>query len=455
MFNRLTILLILLSSFAFCQKNVGNLPQLSVSNDGHYIVNENGNTFFWLGDTAWELFYHLTQSEAEYYLKNRAEKGYNVVQSVLIASFDKPEQTDQQGNLPLVNNDPTRPNEAFFKSADKMINTANQLGIYVALLPTWGDRFNKKSEGGPEIFTVENAAIYGEFLGKRYKNKGIIWVLGGDRNPENDLHKEIIRSMAAGIRKAVGNTQLITYHPAGTSYSSKYFHEEKWLDFNMFQSGHDLKNRKNYLTVLADYKLLPTKPTLDGEPRYEDHPINWKAELGFFNDFDTRQAAWWAMLSGACGHTYGAHAVWQFLDFEKNPPLGLARTDWKRSLDLPGAYQMGFMKKLFERFTWQTLLPDQSLILNENPEDGGYQIAAMSREKNLGIIYSPYGRPLSIDLARFSNASLIAYWFNPRDGSQVNIGSLTNKGSQTFKPYVAGPETDWVLVITSEKTDAR
>jgi len=32
------------------------------------------------------------------------------------------------------------------------------------------------------VFNVDNAKIYGEYLGKRYKNKPIIWILGGDRH---------------------------------------------------------------------------------------------------------------------------------------------------------------------------------------------------------------------------------------------------------------------------------
>ena len=42
----------------------------------------NGETpFFWMGDTAWLLFHLLNKEEVELYLRNRAEKGYNVVQA--------------------------------------------------------------------------------------------------------------------------------------------------------------------------------------------------------------------------------------------------------------------------------------------------------------------------------------------------------------------------------------
>lgn len=41
--------------------------------------------FFLLGDTAWELFHKLDIREAELYLRNRAEKGFNWVMAVILA----------------------------------------------------------------------------------------------------------------------------------------------------------------------------------------------------------------------------------------------------------------------------------------------------------------------------------------------------------------------------------
>jgi hypothetical protein len=41
--------------------------------------------FFYLGDTAWELFHRLDDKEAAVYLRNRADKGFNSVMIVLLA----------------------------------------------------------------------------------------------------------------------------------------------------------------------------------------------------------------------------------------------------------------------------------------------------------------------------------------------------------------------------------
>ncbi|HEV7350610.1 glycoside hydrolase family 140 protein [Telluribacter sp.] len=422
--------------------------KLYVIKDKRFISQGADRVFFWLGDTAWELFHRLNREEADLYLKNRADKGFNVIHAVALAEFDGLTQPNQYGQLPLVNNDPAQPNEAYFKHVDYVVDKAAQYNLFIGLLPTWGDKFNKKWGVGPEIFTSENARIYGEYLGRRYRNKNVIWILGGDRSPETETHYKIIRAMAEGIRAGDGGSRLQTYHPTGDSNSAGFFHQDAWLNLNMYQSGHATRDKKNYVMMRQNYNLFPVKPTLDGEPRYEDHPINWKPELGYFDDFDARQAAWWAVLSGGAGHVYGCHDIWQFFDPDRNPPVSWARTHWKRALDLPGAYQMGYLRRLMESHPWWRLMPDQSLIQNKNPEDGGYQVAGISEDSDFLLAYSPYGRPLQIDLARLAAAPrLLAYWFNPRDGRSIRIGEVENKGVVEFKPYVAGPGSDWVLVL--------
>lgn len=423
------------------------LPALKVEKGKRYITGNDQKPFFWLGDTAWELFHRLTFEETRYYLRTRAKQGYNVIQAVALAEFDGLNQPNRNGDRPLINNDPAQPNEAYFQHVDKVIDDAASLGMYIGLLPTWGDKFSKKWGIGPEIFTPANARVYGEFLGKRYQGKNIIWILGGDRNPESDEHTAIINSMAAGITSVAGSSQLITYHPGGENYSSRFFHDADWLSLNSFQSGHARKNGRNYKMLRHDYQLTPVKPTFDSEPRYENHTINWKPEDGYFNDFDVRQAAYWSVLSGACGHTYGCHDVWQMFDISHNPPVTWARTHWKAALHLPGAVQMGYLRKLMESVSWWKLEPAQQLITNENPEDGGYQVAAMSSDKDFLLAYTPFGRTLQLDLTQLNTNKLQAWWFNPRDGTAFKINEPDNSSITGFKPYVQHPETDWILIV--------
>src|SRR5690606_38975658 len=154
--------------------------------------------------------------------------------------------------------------------------------------PTWGDKVVKRWGIGPEVFTAENAYVYGKFIGERYKNYPIIWILEGDRNPDNDRHIAIWDAMAKGIREGSEGNQLITYHPQGSANSATWFHNKDWLAMNTFQSGHGTKDGKNYKVVIHNYNSSPIKPTLDIEPNYEDHPMAWKSEeRGWFDAFDS------------------------------------------------------------------------------------------------------------------------------------------------------------------------
>ncbi len=207
------------------------LPQLKVSDNRRFLVTTDGKPFFWLGDTAWELFHRATREDAERYLQKRAAQRFTVIQAVALAEFDGLHAPNAYGQTPLVTDDPTRPNEEYFTHVDWIIAKANALGMYVGLLPTWGDKWNQRRGVGPEIFTPANATVYGEWLGRRYRNAGVIWILG-DRPIENDTHLEIIRALARGLRSGDGGAHLITFHPSGGEGSSTWLHNEDWLDFN-------------------------------------------------------------------------------------------------------------------------------------------------------------------------------------------------------------------------------
>jgi hypothetical protein len=420
--------------------------RLKVSENKHFLVREDGSPFFYLGDTAWELFHRLNREEADFYLTNRAAKGFTVIQAVVLAEFDGLTVTNAYGHLPLQNNDPTRPVEPYFQHVDSIVKKAEQLGLYIGMLPAWGDKWNQKRGVGPEIFTPSNAEAYGRFLGKRYKDKPIIWILGGDRNPENDRHREIICAMAKGLRSGDGGSHLITYHPQGSSNSSQWFHNEDWLDFNMIQSGHAAASIPNYEAITKNYNLTPAKPTLDGEPRYEDHPINWKPSEGWFDDWDVRQAAYWSLLAGACGHTYGNHDIWQFFQPDRKP-VSAARTTWKTAIDHPGAAQMGYARKLFESRPYQSLAPDASVLV-EDPGTGADHIqAARATDGSFIFVYTPTGKAVTVRLGKLPGSRVNAFWFDPRTGKASSIGLYPTLGTRQFDPASHGRGNDWLLVL--------
>lgn len=419
---------------------------LQVSENGRYLIHRDGTPFFYLGDTAWELFHRLDRKEAEQYFENRRAKGFTVIQAAVLAELDGLNTPNAMGDRPLIDNDPTQPNEPYFQHVDYIVKTAAAKGLFIGMLPTWGDKFNKKWGIGPEVFTPQNARVYGTYLGRRYREQpNIIWILGGDRNPETPEQLAIIRAMAAGLRAGDGGRHLITYHPQGGHSASEWFRDDPWLDFTLLQSGHSAVNLPNYQPVVADYRQIPVKPCMDGEPRYEDHPVNWNPENGWFTDADVRQAAYWGVFAGGHGHTYGYHNIWQMYAYGREP-VSSARHTWYNTLDLPGAWDMQHLRDLMESRPFLNRVPDQSLIAGGQRDGAGHLQA--TRGAGYLFVYIPLGSAVTIHLGIISGTEVQAWWFNPRSGEALSIGTFPNRGTRKFKPF--GPEVrgnDWILVI--------
>lgn len=424
---------------------LASLRNLRVSENHRYLVRGNGKPFFYLGDTAWELFHRLDREEIANYFLDRKTKGFTVVQCVLLAEFDGLTVPDRQGELPLIDQDPSRPNPKYFAFVDEVVALAENFGLVLGLLPTWGDKINKKWGVGPEIFTPTNAYVYGQFLGQRYKDRAVLWILGGDRIPEKEIHREIWRQMAAGLR-AGGGAKLITFHPMGGRSSSEVFHQEPWLDFNMFQSGHGSKDQLNFHFVHRDRDLKPTKPTLDGEPNYEDHPIGFKAENGYFDQHDVRRAAYWGVFAGACGHTYGDHNIWQFLSPARKP-ITAARTPWTVAINHPGATQMGHLRRLVEAYPYWQSRPANELLVAPKGDKGATQVALADERNRFLLAYTPTGLPLTLKLGQMSSAKLKALWFDPREGRAQEIDVFDRPAQRTFTPKEVGVGKDMVVIL--------
>ena len=162
----------------------GPLP-VSVSPNGHYLVTSDGKPFFWLADTAWELIHSTTREEAQYYLQSRAQEGFTVIQAVVLGEMDGLNKPTPDGLRPFADNDPARPNAAYFDRVDFIVSEAERRGLHVALLPSWGDKLTAPWGLGPRIFTNDNlpaARAYGRYLANRLRaHRNVIWMLGGDR----------------------------------------------------------------------------------------------------------------------------------------------------------------------------------------------------------------------------------------------------------------------------------
>ncbi|WP_420151119.1 glycoside hydrolase family 140 protein [Spirosoma sp.] len=434
-------------------------PQLTVSGNARFLAVGDNKPFFWLGDTGWLLFTRLNRDEVETYLENRKQKGFNVIQVMVLHTLGA---TNVYGDSALIGKNIATPKLTegntfsdstqydFWDHIDFVVDKAAEKGIYMALVPLWGNNVKSKR------VNQERAKAYAEFIANRYKNRpNIIWLDGGDIKGADSL--EVWKTMGRTINQ-VDSTHLITFHPRGRSSSSEWFHNESWLDFNMVQSGHKSYaqdtsakdnvhyGEDNWRYMQADLAMKPTKPTIDGEPSYEQIPHGlhnpkdprWTAD-------DVRRYGYWSVLAGAFGYTYGHNSIMQFYkQGDKKSSFG-AIDDWTKAIDAPGAGQMIHLKNLILAHSFFDRVPDQSLIANQGER---YDYLVASRGPDYALIYTYTGRNIKLNMGKLEGDNVTASWFSPRDGKTTAIGDVANTGVQEFNPP-AEPKNgnDWVLVI--------
>ncbi len=430
------------------------LPPVQVERGGHYL--EAGQRpFFWMGDTAWELIHGTTREECSYYLATRARQRFNVIQTVVLAELDGIRKPSALGLAPFRDEDPAKPNEAYFDRVVDIVDEAASLGLYVGLLPAWGDKVDKAWGAGPVLFNDDNlpvARAYARYLARKLHGRtNVIWVLGGDRQPmsKGGDFRRVWRAMAAGIAEGAGKDAFITYHPtAEPEGTSKALHAEPWLAMNAIQSGHGAgRDVPAWDYIARDFALMPAKPTLDMEPNYEDHPVSpwprWDPAKGYYRDHDVRKQVYRSVFAGGAGVTYGHHAIWPFVG-ERNAVVNHADRDWRDALTRPAATQMQFLRYLIESRPQFGRIPDQGLI-RVNADSRACHARA-TRGDGYALVYFPCaGQMLEIDVAPIGAQRLRSWWYDPRNGV-AQIGAESS-GSEVLKISAPAQGPDWVLVL--------
>jgi len=413
--------------------------KLVVSEEGRYLKHENGVPFFWLGETGWLMPQRLNRDEVSYYLNKCKDAGYNMVQVQVLNGVPSMNIYGQYSMTDGFNfKDINRKGiYGYWDHMDYIIKSAASRGIYIGMVCIWGTPVEQG------LMNEKEAVAYGKFLAERYKDEpNIIWMIGGDIRGDNKT--EVWDALANSIR-SIDKGHLMTFHPRGRTTSATWFNDREWLDFNMFQSGHAQRDYAIYRRLLLnDLQKQPIKPVLDGEPRYENIPIDFKSENGRFDDFDVRMTLYQSMFSGACGYTYGCNEVWQMYS-DKYSPMIDAQTTWKESLDLAGACDMIHFRKLCEAIDFFRGRPLQHLI--ERPEQTDDDYAVAYGGKDYVLFYMPYGHSITVNLSGWTQRKNVRLeWVNPRNGELIFYKNIeTSEAFEVVSP-TQGRGNDWVLI---------
>ena len=440
------------------------LPLLKISSNKRFFTTTDGKPFFWLGDTGWLLFVKCNREDALQYLDARKKQGFNVVQVMVLHDMNNTKNV--YGDYALLNEDVSKPNITagklftdstaydYWDHVDFIVDEAAKRGIYMAMVPIWGSNV----KGGK--VSVQQGEAYARFLARRYRNRNnIIWLNGGDVRGTEGM--EVWQIIGATLKKEDGR-HLITFHPRGRTSSSDWFHQASWLDFNIFQSGHknyaqDTNSTEtrhygedNWRYLETDYQLQPVKPSFDAEPSYENIPQGLHDSLQpRWTDADIRRYAYWNVFAGGPGFTYGENAVMQFNtkgDWTANYGV---RSNWKESLQAPGATQMIHLKKLLLSKSYFDRVPAQELVA-ENGER--YDRVVATRGKEYALFYVYNGRTIRVKTKKIGLGLTDAYWFNPRTGAQQVFYKARLNDITAFTPPGGKKDgNDWVLIIERSK----
>lgn len=400
-----------------------------------FIVDQNDVPFLIHGDTPWSLIAGLTNEDAELYLEDRRQKGFNaIIVNMLEHHFTPQAPRNAYGDAPFeVPGDFTRPNEAYFAHADVVLQKAAAKGIVVFVTPSYLG-FNGGDEGWyQEMIANGPAALtaYGAFLGNRYKNyPNIVWLNGGDFNPPEQA---LVNAIVSGIKQH-DTVHLHTAHVNQGSSPVAIWGNTGWLDIsNVYTYPVNNNGVPVYQQALAEYGRANWKPFFLAESTYE----------GEYSAPQTliRQQAYEALLSGAMGDFFGNRPIWLF------------DSGWQNALNSRGALDMINVRLLFGSRHWERLIPDVAhtfLTAGFGSNGPSRAVAARADDQSWGAVYVPTARTITVDLSGFSG-TVRAHWYDPTSGAMTAVAGspFVNTGSLTIAtPGANGTGTaDWVLVF--------
>lgn len=410
---------------------------LKVSDNGRYLTWADGQPFYYVADTPWQLLASLSLPDTKEYIDRRAEQGFTALQLVATPwSFDdtaagwdfEGEQGQARvnagGHAPFFDADGAppegtadvrfdRPNEAYWQHVDAALAHLAARGMAAYFIPLWASNFSRH-------FSEEAHYAIGLTLGKRYREQAnLIWVLGGD---EARVSVAKYRAMLRGLREAEV-TQLITMHPRAGRSSSDHLGGE--LDFHSVQDRGEVAGMVR--RIQADYRRAPARPTFLCETWYE-HDKNGGVfrihRIGATPDF--RAHYWAARLHGGFGEGYGGWTIW------------LNLTTWRQDIEREGAVAIAtHMRRILETVDWHDLVPD-----DEHLALGGHERVHTARSEASRSAVAYFEEPVSValDPAWYGGRAEVT-WYDPATGEET--------GKETVREAVAiEPEgADAVAVI--------
>ncbi len=413
-YKTLLIFRILLLSLVFsisvvsrAQMSTGNKVEiekpwpLTLKEGTRFIYDQAGKPFWLNGDAAWSLLVQPSMKESRLYIEHRAKQGFNaLIVNVLEKKYSDFAPATSEGRIEPFSKkeDFSTPNEAYFKRLDELIDIAAQNGIILLLSPMYLGYLNDGDGWYEELCKNSDHSVqkYADFLASRYKNReNIIWIIGGDHNPDSALHK--LNIIAHALYTQCVNP-IITAHVHPGVPIRKIFNDPSWMNLSTVYDYGIIHTR-----IKEEYDMKPVKPFILFESTYEGE---WDA-----TPQQIRWQAWWAACGGATGVIMGNLPIWRMAK------------GWKNEFDSPAAKAMMVLQKILKARSWWILQPDRKkeVLLSGWGDLHTTNLAGFAYGSKGALGYFPDARNIQLKLEKKS----VLTWINPENGRIIRKETRT------------------------------
>lgn len=426
---------------------------LRVSGNRRHLEHADGKPFFWLGDTWWMGLCRRLEwpDDFQRLTADRAGKGFTVVQIVAglypdMDAFD-PRGANEAGFA--WESGYARINPAYFDMADLRMAHLVRNGLLPCIVGCWGYFL--------PWMGMEKMQRHWRYLVARWGAYPVAWCLAGEgqmpyylsRNREADeaLQRRGWTAMGAYLRKIDPYDRPVTIHPGTAAH--RIVEDPDVLDFDMLQTGHgDRRSLPNTVRLVVEGRAFePRMPVINGEVCYEGIGEQCREEV-------QRLMFWACMLSGACGHTYGANGVWQVN--RRGEPYGPSphgscwgNRPWDEAAQLPGSTQLGLAKRLLERYAWWRFEPHPEWAEPRWTEADYLLPYAAGIPGEIRVIYYPLSSWIRKVKDLETGLRYRAFLFNPSDATEIELGEAQGDahGDWPLSLSCIPIYRDWVLVL--------
>lgn len=315
---------------------------------------DNGDIFFFLADTQWYgLTKRCSEQEFEDLLIDRKQKGFSAIQLVVGVP---PESTVFNDNahsthhkLAFDNNYHIRP--AYFADIKTKVQLVYKHELVPVLYGSWGPYI--------DIVGVNGMKDLWDAIVAHFAGDPVIYCLCGEvdlmnfnklpRAKHNRMNKwQQVADHLVTINK---ENHPVTAHIQSQTIASELFPDPSFLTIDSMQSGH---SQEGIGIMNNNFKKMQkqSRAYINLEPLYE----------GILGQYDTRlqtYAFYKSIFSGAAGHSYGAHGLWQMARGD-HFMSHWGESDWHAARDLSGGTALGNARQFFfkNHIAWESLEED-------------------------------------------------------------------------------------------------